>query len=57
MPSYDLLIAYESDCLDDNEIVELFQQVYDTQAWKWLQGHYGRTLEVLINDGFINTSN
>ena len=37
----DLILDYESDELDNDQIVELFQQIYDTKAHLWLQGHYG----------------
>ena len=51
----DLIFDYESDELDNDQIVELFQQIYDTKAYLWLQGHYGRTLDHLIDSGLINT--
>jgi hypothetical protein len=42
------IIAYESGELDDEEVIELFQQLVNTgTAWK-LQGHYGRTAQRLI---------
>jgi hypothetical protein len=50
----DLLFKYECEGLDtDEEMITLFQQIYDTQAYKWLQGHYGRTLHSLIQEGYI----
>ena len=51
----DLLLDYESDELDNDQIVELFQQIYDNKAYLWLQGHYGRTLDHLIDSGLIIT--
>ena len=51
----DLLLDYESDQLDNDQIVELFQQIYDNKAYLWLQGHYERTLDHLIDSGLINT--
>ena len=51
----DLILDYESDELDNDQIVELFQQIYDNKAYLWLQGHYGRTLDHLIDSGLINT--
>lgn len=53
MPNTDLLLKYETDCCTDDEIVQLFQEIYDTQAWQWLQGHYGRTLSLLAEQGLI----
>lgn len=51
----DLLLDYESGELDNDQIVELFQQIYDDKAYLWLQGHYGRTLDHLIDSGLIHT--
>ena len=51
----DLILDYESGNLDDHQILELFQQIYDTKAYLWLQGHYGRTLDHLIDSDLINT--
>ena len=51
----DLLLDYESDQLDNDQIVELFQQIYDNKAYLWLQGHYERTLDHLIDSGLIHT--
>ena len=52
---FDLILAYESDELDNNQIIELFQQIYDSKAYLWLQGHYERTLDHLIDSGLIHT--
>ena len=52
---FDLILAYESDELDNDQIVKLFQQIYDSKAYLWLQGHYERTLDHLIDSGLINT--
>lgn len=50
----DLLFRYELEGLDtDEEVITLFQQIYDTQAYKWLQGHYGRMLQQLIDEDLI----
>lgn len=53
MPNTDLLLKYESDRCTEDEFLQLFQEIYDTQAWKWLQGHYGRTLHALAAQGLI----
>ena len=51
----ELLFRYECEGLDtDDEVITLFQQIYDTQAYKWLQGHYGRMLQQLIEEDLIN---
>lgn len=45
--------AYESDEMDQDEIIEFFQELVDTgAAWK-LQGHYGRVANVLIESGLV----
>ena len=49
----DLLIAFENGELTDDEFIDLFQQIYDTKAYLWLQGYYGRELQHLINEGLI----
>lgn len=51
----DLLFRYETECLDtEEEFLTLFQQIYDTKAYTWLQGHYGRILHNLIEEGLID---
>lgn len=50
----DLLIRYESGELSEEEFLDLFQQIFDTGAYKWLQGHYGRTLSMLAQQGLID---
>ncbi len=56
MINTDLLFKYESDIITEDEFLQLFQEIYDTQAWKWLQGHYGRTLSALTEQGLIQLS-
>lgn len=52
----ELLLKYECEGLEtEDEFVALFQQIYDTSAYQWLQGHYGRTLRDLIEQGYIVT--
>jgi hypothetical protein len=47
------IIAYETGELDFNKTVELFQHLVDIGlAWS-LQGHYGRTAQALIEEGFV----
>ena len=53
---FNSIIDYESGNLEEDKIIELFQQIYDTKAYLWLQGHYGRTLEHLIDSDLITTN-
>jgi hypothetical protein len=46
------IMAYESGELEQDEMVELFQELINScLAWK-LQGHYGRTAAALIENGY-----
>ena len=47
------IMAYESDDLDLDRVVELFQYLVDTGLAWTLQGHYGRTAATLIAAGHI----
>lgn len=53
---YDLtgnIIAYESGELENEDIIVLFQHLVDNgMAWT-LQGHYGRTAKMLIEEGYV----
>lgn len=47
------IIAYENGELEEEEVIDLFQNLVDTGiAWK-LQGWYGRTAMDLINAGLV----
>jgi hypothetical protein len=50
----DLLIRYEQGDLSEEEFLTLFQQIFDTQAHKWLKGHYSQTLSQLCSAGLIH---
>ena len=49
----DLLFRYEEGDVSYDEFVTLFQQIYDSKAYQWLQGHYGRVLHQLIDEDVI----
>lgn len=47
------IMKYEDGEMNDDEVIELFQELVDNgMAWR-LQGHYGRTAHALIEGGFI----
>lgn len=47
------IMAYESNDLNQEQIVTLFQELVDSgMAWQ-LQGHYGRTARNLIDAGYV----
>jgi len=49
------LIAYEEGHLSDEETIDLFQHLVDTElAWS-LQGLYGRTAVWLIEKGYVTS--
>lgn len=47
----DRIIAFENGDLDEEEIIEFFQELIDTGAAWELQGFYGRTAKELIEQG------
>lgn len=48
------IIAFESGELDAEETLELFSELVKSgQAWI-LQGHYGRTAQDFIDNGFLD---
>jgi len=46
------LILYESGELSDKQVQQLFQHLIDSGLVYMLQGHYGRTAEYLIAEGY-----
>ena len=48
-----LIVEFEEGNLNREEIINLFQLIYDTKAYTWLQCCYGRTLQDLINSDLI----
>lgn len=52
MELIDKIMYYEQGELDDDGVVELFQELIDSgMAWK-LQGAYGRMATYLLEEGF-----
>ena len=51
----ELIVEFEEGNLNGEETINLFQLIYDTKAYTWLQGCYGRTLQDLINADLIQT--
>jgi hypothetical protein len=49
-----MIMAYESEELSNIKTLELFAKLIKTgMAWS-LQGHYGRTAQSLIDNGYIS---
>lgn len=49
----DKIIAFENGDMDEDEVVEFFQELVDSGlAWQ-LQGSYGRTAAALIEAGLV----
>lgn len=54
MNQIDKIMAFESGELDEEGVIELFQELIDSGlVWK-LQGSYGRTAKALIDAGYCN---
>lgn len=51
----DDIIRYENGEMEsEDEIIAFFQKLVNNgMAWK-LQGHYGRTAQMLIDNGYVN---
>jgi hypothetical protein len=53
MNTVEQIIAYETGELNEEDAIAMFQDLVDTgMAWS-LQGHYGRTAQYLIEEGYI----
>jgi hypothetical protein len=54
MPTVEMIMDYEAGELELDDTLTLFQELIDTGlAWR-LQGHYGRTAQRLIEDGYCH---
>ena len=47
------LIDYEAGILEEDDMVELFENLYETGLLWQLQGHYQRTFQDLVDSGSI----
>lgn len=54
MPNIDTLIAFENGELDEDQLIDFFQDGIN-KGWVWkLQGFYGRTANALIEAGLCS---
>jgi hypothetical protein len=54
MIATDSFTKYESDEMEVDEMLDFFQELIDSGlAWR-LQGHYGRTAQSLIEEGYCH---
>lgn len=51
MVAIDKIMDYENGTLNDEEVIDLFQELIDDGSAWTLQGSYGRTATYLINAG------
>ena len=51
------IIDYEAGILEEDEMVEMFQDLYETGLLWQLQGHYQRTFMDLVSTGAIYVPN
>jgi len=54
MPNVDKIIDFENGALNDEEVIDLFQNLLDSGVVWQLQGSYGRFAVQLINAGLIS---
>lgn len=49
----DYMIAWEEGLLDQEDVIDLFQELYDDGIIEGLQGCYYRQLRVLVDQGLV----
>ena len=49
------ILSYEMGDLNDAETLELFSELISNKMAWGMQGHYGRTANALIEDGWIDS--
>lgn len=54
--SVDKIMRYEGGEMDQDEMVEFFQELIDSGLCWQLQGHYGRTAASLIDAGVCHAA-
>jgi hypothetical protein len=47
------IIKYENGEMDDEQVVNFFQDLYDSGCWNFLQGSYHRTMNDLVQQGLV----
>ena len=51
----DQMMEYESGELSDQDTLDMFSNIIKEHGMLWsLQGHYGRTVSTLIEDGWLD---
>ena len=50
------IIEFESGRLSSQEVVEMFQNLIDTETLQYLQGSYQRVAQQLIEEGLCHVS-
>ena len=50
----DKIIAYERGKLNNKEVLDLFSHLIKSGLCNTLQGHYGRTAEAIIAEGYLD---
>ena len=53
MDTVDGINRYESGQMEEEEQIEFFQHLLDSGVVWHLQGHYGRTVSWMINEGLV----
>lgn len=53
MNKLDQILRYEQDELNNQEVIELFQNLVDSGLVWELQDHYKHTARYMINEGYI----